>query len=536
MVKFLAICGFLNFITSTICGLFVLLSNPKSKKNQTFCLYTLFVALWAGLQFLWFINSSKETILEYIRISNIAAIFIPPAFFHFSIYLINEYEKYSKFLRVTYIFSILISLTGFSKLYISNFEPLLPSTYWPIFGPTFTLMFIEYIFVLGYALYIILQKYRSENYPEKLKLKYVYYGILIAYLSGSTNFLLGYRIPIPPCTNILIPLYIIFITYAIFRYQLMDIKIIIKKSLVYTLLITVITVFYLISIYIAEHILESLFGYKSLFVSIASATFIALVFIPLRNFIQSFIEKTFFRGSYMKISEENDLLRQEVTQSDRMKSIAILASGMAHEIKNPLTPIKTFSEQLPSRLDDKEFLLRFSKIIGKEVDRIDSLVQELLIFAKPTPPQFKQINIYQLIEQILELLNNDFIRHKINLKTSFENKNITISIDPKQIKQALLNIFLNAIDALPNGGTLTVSTKTLPSNRQNYFIIEISDTGCGINSKDLPHIFDPFFSKKDHGTGLGLSITHEMIKNNNGKILAESELGKGTTLRIEFPL
>src|SRR3984957_8149472 len=87
-----------------------------------------------------------------------------------------------------------------------------------------------------------------------------------------------------------------------------------------------------------------------------SATFIALVFIPLRNFIQNLIEKTFFRGSYMQITEENELLRQEVTQSDRMKSIAILASGMAHEIKNPLTPIKTFSEQLPSRLDDKEFL------------------------------------------------------------------------------------------------------------------------------------------------------------------------------------
>ena len=172
------------------------------------------------------------------------------------------------------------------------------------------------------------------------------------------------------------------------------------------------------------------------------------------------------------------------------------------------------------------------------MDRIDNLVQELLNFAKPSPPQLKQVNIHQLIEQTLELLNNEIIRHKINLNTSFENKNILINIDPQQIKQALLNIFLNAIDAMPKGGHYinTVSLHEALNRRSKSIIIEISDTGCGINPKDLPHIFDPFFSKKDHGTGLGLSITHEIIKNHNGKIFAESELGKGTTFKIELPL
>ena len=99
-----------------------------------------------------------------------------------------------------------------------------------------------------------------------------------------------------------------------------------------------------------------------------------------------------------------------------------------------------------------------------------------------------------------------------------------------QIKQALLNIFLNAIDAMPDGGTLKVD-----SYDNKKFIIKISDTGCGIDPKDLPHIFDPFFTKKDHGTGLGLSITHEIIKNHNGRIFAESELGKGTTFKVELP-
>jgi len=448
-----------------------------------------------------------------------------------------------------YIFAFSIALTGYSNLFIKNIEPLLSSNhYWPIAGPTFTLMFLEYIFLMAYALYIIFKKYRSAEYPERFKFKYVFYGMLIAYLGGSTNFPLCYKIHVPPFSNILIPFYTIFITYAIFRYQLMDIKIIIKSSLVYTILITIITIFYLIAIYFAEHILQSMLGYKSLFVSMASATFIALAFIPLRNFIQNFIEKTFFRGSYMQIAEENQLLRQEIMQSERLKSIAVLASGMAHEIKNPLTPIKTFSEQLPSRLNDKEFLLRFSKIINKEVDRIDSLVQDLLNFAKPSPPLLKQANIHHLIKQTLDLLNNEIIRHKINLNTSFNNKNALINIDPKQIKQALLNIFLNAIDAMPKGGTLTITTSFIASHSTvipkktpsldgigGIYIIEIIDTGCGITPKDLSHIFDPFFSKKDHGTGLGLSITHEIIKSHNGKIFAESEIGKGTTFKIELP-
>jgi len=215
-----------------------------------------------------------------------------------------------------------------------------------------------------------------------------------------------------------------------------------------------------------------------------------------------------------------------------MKSIAILASGMAHEIKNPLTPIKTFSEQLPSRLNDKEFLLKFSRIIGKEVERIDSLVQELLNFSKPSPPLLENINICQLIEQTLDFLNNETIRHKVNLNLSFENKDLAINIDSKQIKQAFLNIFLNAFDAMPNGGRLDIIT----SETKSSLFIQINDNGCGIDPKDLPHIFDPFFTKKDHGTGLGLSITYEIIKNHNGKIIAESVLGKGTTFTIELPL
>jgi len=301
------------------------------------------------------------------------------------------------------------------------------------------------------------------------------------------------------------------------------------------LLVTFITLIFLISVLVSEYLFHQVIHYQNIVISIIMASLIALIFIPLKNRIQDFVDRSFFKATHLEMAQQNEQFRREVTQSERMKSIAILASGMAHEIKNPLTPIKTFSEQLPSRLDDKEFLLKFSRIINKEVDRIDALVQELLNFAKPSPPELKETNIHQLIEQTLELLNNEIIRHNINLKTSFENKNILISIDPQQIKQALLNIFLNAIDAMPKGGVLRIDSR-FHGNDNSILIIEISDTGCGIDPKDLPHIFDPFFTNKNHGTGLGLSITHEIIRNHNGKIFSESKLGEGTTFRIELPV
>jgi two-component system sensor histidine kinase AtoS len=107
-----------------------------------------------------------------------------------------------------------------------------------------------------------------------------------------------------------------------------------------------------------------------------------------------------------------------------------------------------------------------------------------------------------------------------------------IHLDPQQIKQALLNVFLNAIDAMPEGGLISVNTNI----QSDKLCLTITDTGQGINPEDIKHIFDPFFSKKDQGTGLGLSITYEIIKNHNGKIFVESKLGKGTAFRIELPL
>jgi signal transduction histidine kinase len=138
-----------------------------------------------------------------------------------------------------------------------------------------------------------------------------------------------------------------------------------------------------------------------------------------------------------------------------------------------------------------------------------------------------------LIDDTAEVLSSKFIDHKIRaIKAFYADQGLQVLVDPNQLRQALLNIFLNAIEAMPHGGELRIETK----QSVHHFEIMIGDTGRGIPKEDLPQIFDPFFSRKDHGTGLGLAITQSLIENHKGTIEVRSVVGSGTEVRIRLPL
>jgi signal transduction histidine kinase len=533
-MNYFAISALVNTISCLWLFLFIFFSPQKSKTNSTFYLFLLFVALWAGFQFLWLSASNTQTSLFFSRLSNVSALFISSLFLHFTLHLINEFSRAKKLIFFIHTINIILVPIGiFTDLLISGVYQNPTIQYYPIAGKLFPILVFEYFLMPSYALYRIyinIKKSKTDN----RKLKMVFWGILIAFLGSLMNFPACYKIPIYPYGNIFIPALVVFISYGILRYQLMDIRIIIQKNLIYTILVILISLLYFLSIFIIEHYFQTTLGYKSFLVSLIFALVISLIFIPLRNAIQSFIEKALYKGNYLEIAQQNEQLRKEVAQTERLKSIAILASGIAHEIKNPLTPLKTFSEFLPNKLDDKEFLKKFSPIIAQEVARIDKLVHELLDFAKPSPVILKATNVHNIVNDTLEYLSNNFIKTNISIIKEYKiDNNLHLNLDANLFKQALLNIFLNAIDAMPNGGTLSISTQ---KNKELHYQIRIQDTGYGIDPKDIPHIFDPFFTKKDHGTGLGLSVTHEIIKNHNGRIFVESKKGLGTTFIIELPV
>jgi nitrogen-specific signal transduction histidine kinase len=241
-------------------------------------------------------------------------------------------------------------------------------------------------------------------------------------------------------------------------------------------------------------------------------------------------------------------LELQIRRSDRLASLGTLSAGMAHEIKNPLVSIKTFAQLLPERYQDSDFRDTFSNLIGHEIDRIDSLVNQLLRFARPAKPVLKPMHVHDVLEKSLQLVGHRLYQKEIKLTRSWVADVDTIRADADQLEQVFLNFFLNAMDAMNRGGELSVVTEIHPATEwvaaisrtsgdsHEVLRVTIRDNGEGISKEDIPHVFDPFFTTKDYGTGLGLSVVHGIIQEHGGQIEVESELEKGTAFHILLPL
>ena len=255
-------------------------------------------------------------------------------------------------------------------------------------------------------------------------------------------------------------------------------------------------------------------------------------------------------GALMVVTDITALKRLElqIRRSDRLASLGTLSAGMAHEIKNPLVSIKTFAQLLPERYNDSDFRETFSNLIGHEIDRIDSLVNQLLRFARPAKPHLQPMHVHEILEKSLLLLGHRLYQKDIKLTRSWQANVDTIRADADQLEQVFLNFFINAMDAMKNGGELSISTQLrtdeewlsplAQTNGENHEVLRITirDSGEGIRGEDLAHVFDPFFTTKDYGTGLGLSVVHGIIQEHGGQIEVESELKKGTAFHILLPL
>jgi signal transduction histidine kinase len=253
-------------------------------------------------------------------------------------------------------------------------------------------------------------------------------------------------------------------------------------------------------------------------------------------------------GAFLVINDLTTIkqLELQVRRTDRLASLGTLAAGMAHEIKNPLVSIKTFTQLLPERYDDADFRDTFSSLVGGEVKRIDRIVNQLLRFSRPAKPNLTPTRLHEIIENALNLMGQQLRQKSIRLNRSFDAPADSIRADGDQLSQAFINFFLNAIEAMEDGGTLTVRTTSagtagfpapLPAEPALHrVLVTIHDTGEGIPVESLPHIFDPFFTTKSQGTGLGLSVAHGIIQEHSGVIDVRSDPTQGTTFAIVFPL
>jgi hypothetical protein len=289
--------------------------------------------------------------------------------------------------------------------------------------------------------------------------------------------------------------------------------------------------------------------------------------------LESYLESLESANKQLKQAQE------ELIRTEKLASIGRFAAGVAHEVGNPLGAILGYTNILKKEGIDREEAKDYMKRIEGEIDRINKIVRELLDFARPSKFEIREVKINKIIESTLSLLSYQKNFKDIETQLDLQSDLPLIKGDESQLSQVFINIFLNAIDAMPTGGFLRIQTRehvieyshddrtqriyaprrkgdptesdyshlrkhhpfpaglTKFSGGDRLVKIRIADTGCGIRKEDLENIFDPFFTTKapDKGTGLGLSISLKIVESLGGEIRVESEEGKGTTFEVYFP-
>jgi two-component system sensor histidine kinase HydH len=252
--------------------------------------------------------------------------------------------------------------------------------------------------------------------------------------------------------------------------------------------------------------------------------------------------------SHRELQEQTRLLLEKEAQlhrADRLSALGQLSAGLAHEIRNPLGAIKGAVEILEEDYPVGHPKAEFYAIILKEVKRLNDVVTNFLNFARPVSMRFVPVDVREVLSSLEGLVSGEARAHRVQIVTSFRDGPSRVMADEALLKQAFLNIMLNALEAMPDGGTLTISTRVADrtavgivdaDDREEWLEAVFADTGTGIPEEHLGRVFDPFFTTKKDGTGLGLAITYRIIENHRGIIRVTSQPGKGTTFSITVPL
>ena len=227
-------------------------------------------------------------------------------------------------------------------------------------------------------------------------------------------------------------------------------------------------------------------------------------------------------------------LESNLRQMDRLANIGTLSAGMAHEIKNAITAIRTFVDLLLEKNQNTEL----AEIVGREMKRISAIVSQMLRVAGPAKPNVAPVNLHEALDYSLRLVQPQLDEKLIKVNRSFIAVPAVVNGDLYQLEQALINLLLNGLEAMGSSGELTVSTDVVPAvgSQPPHLRLTIRDTGVGIAPENMGRLFETFFTTKKHGTGLGLPITRRIIEEHHGVISATSEPNKGATFLVLLPL
>jgi signal transduction histidine kinase len=232
--------------------------------------------------------------------------------------------------------------------------------------------------------------------------------------------------------------------------------------------------------------------------------------------------------------------KNELVRSEKLIALGRLSAGVAHEVRNPLNAMKGAIVYLRRQRANDALVSEYTQLVSEEIDRLSQFVSEFLCFARQSVPKPEPTDINRLIDATQNLFEKEALERGIRLHNQLATDLPDSAVDPHQMEQVLVNLLRNAMDALPDGGDITFSSRLLKaqgnSSDSPWMRVAVEDNGIGIPADHLKNIFDPFFSTKDTGTGLGLPISLGIVQNHGGHIRITSQEGGGTSVIVEWPL
>ena len=688
----------IGLLFTSITGFFLIFivyfKAREQKLSRIFILINLSGAIWSGMLFIFHIYPESNIFL--LRLAHLGILFLPVLYLHFLFLFFGLSWRKRKLLFSFYGLTFFLASFSFSKFYISSiiFNPVLGYINQP--GPLYLIFEIMFLVSVVYGCLLLIKGLKKIKGFRRSQIRYYLFGSILGLGGGASTFLPLFGINISPVGIYLVPSYGISITYAIVKYRLMDVRLVIRKGLIYFLITSFVTAFFVVILFLFNQFYHEIIGFKSFSFVIISAFLLALIFQPLRERMELWIDKLFYRtrinyystlrkatrklisilemsellnlivstpvksigiekahllllneekNSYeakithsfsgenkkrkrIVISGKNGLIKilkdkkdfllkeelsflnlnsdiqigknqlrtlgasvafplishdqilgvlclgekisgeiyskedlellslfvgeagialknaqlfsetkrlaRQIRQAEKLASLGTLAARMAHEIKNPLVSIRTFAELLPLKFDDKEFREEYSSLALKEVERIDNLITRLLNFTRSRDYHLEVLSAEKLIEESLISLRIQVLERNIEVKKDYFPNLPLIYGDKEELKQVFLNILINSVQSMPEGGKIFISTGKEERKLQTFVKIFFSDTGGGIPEKNLNKIFDPFFTTKNKGSGLGLFISYRIIHEHHGDIWVRN-LEKGAGFCISLP-
>ncbi|MDQ0163467.1 ATP-binding protein [Aeribacillus alveayuensis] len=548
--------------------------NKKLRMSKPLAIFLLLLFLWNVDVVVLFGQNifDKQMILRLFQIFRIGSIMLMPLMYYFNLSIIKNLDERQfklkflinqKLFMIFLLYSFAVYIINFTEYGVGGLQLIkstafFPEYYYPIYGRLHILYYINVIigFINTFLLLFLTTKLK-KNYYRTLCI-YIVLSSLLVFINGV---LTGFNIlPLP--ISILNAVFVTIVIFSAYFYiqnqmiQKMNNELLDQKNFLQTIIDANPNYIYVKDIY-GNYIIVNK-AYALDFGSKIDAPIIN--YLTQRNMNMKKM-KTYEKcvkdrqgmDRYFEVTEipfftskeeqyilyiENDItqrLKEEefIRKSEKLSVVGELAAGVAHEIRNPLTSLKGFIQLVKSDdndLDKKNFYL---DIMSNELDRINEVINELLLLSKPQADVLKKIDILKILKDVKILLDTTAVAQNINIHIQSETDIPTIEGAGNQIKQVLINIVKNAVEALPNGGQIDISVKRL---REPKIKIEVADNGVGIPEERIKKMGEPFYTTKEKGTGLGLTVCARIVKRHNGELHFESELGKGTKVHIILPI